>query len=402
MRYRSLDGGVSWDSGSTERVQWGGRSAETPAGLYTIQGSDLILIGPDGASRIAYASSYLQEEANLWAQEHSTTQLGLREMATGPLSIVYDKRTGNVIAAMGIQGVVVGRPDGMWTRYAVGRYSPTDFSFFAKTRLLLSNVGFLAAALAISLSMTGVALSLSQYRRQDFPLLAGVPVSVLSLLIVLPVALAVTGQRAILEMILRLWLTLAFALIVSAIVLAIVSKDDRVSKSAGLTIGILALLASCWSMLVFSGSDADPSRNYTLFIAAVRHCRVRPGNVGPGSRKASAEALAGGAPDHAGYEPACRSGVHAVAALGYRLSPLAGVVHSANRPSGPRADRVPEAPAAARVAGFTPAPCVVTPSGISVVSRRLKGRTAALLTRRIVPGYAASSLFLPVYSILWE
>ncbi len=167
---------------------------------------------------------------------------------------------------MGLQGVVVGRSDRVWTRHAVGRYSPTDFSFFAKTRLLLSNVGFLAAALAISLSMTGVALSLSQYRRQDFPLLAGVPVSVLSLLIVLPVALAVTGQRAILEMILRLWLTLAFALTVSAIVLAIVSKDDRVSKSAGLTIGILALLASCWSMLVFSGSDADPSRNYTLFM----------------------------------------------------------------------------------------------------------------------------------------
>ena len=109
-RYRSLDGGVNWESGSTERVQWGGQGTETPAGTYTILGSDIVLLGPDGESRMEYACSYLQEEPNLWAQKRSTAQFGLREMATEPISIVYDERQ----AAMG--SIVVVASDGVWTR----------------------------------------------------------------------------------------------------------------------------------------------------------------------------------------------------------------------------------------------------------------------------------------------
>ena len=36
----------------------------------------------------------------------------------------------------------------VWTRYAVGRYSPVGFSFSSKTGLLLSNGGFQATALS--------------------------------------------------------------------------------------------------------------------------------------------------------------------------------------------------------------------------------------------------------------
>ena len=242
--YRSLDGGVNWEPGSTERVQWGGQSAETPAGTYTISGSDIVLLGPDGESRMEYASSYLREEPNLWAQKRSTAQLGFREIATEPLSIVYDERTGNVIAAMGIQGIVVGASDGEWTRYGVGPYTPTDFSFAAKWRLLLSSIGFWAASLALSLSMTGVALVLSPYRKADLPLLGGVLVGFLAV-ISLPFALFAMGWDAIVNYGLGLSLVAMLVLIGVSIVLGIVSNDTRVQKGAGLVVAVSSVVASC-------------------------------------------------------------------------------------------------------------------------------------------------------------
>ena len=255
-RYRSLDGGVNWEPGSTERVQWGGQSAETPAGTYTILGSDIVLLGPDGESRMEYASSYLQEEHNLWAQKRSTAQLGFREMATEPLSIVYDERTGNVIAAMGIQGIVVGASDGVWTRYGVGPYTPTDFSFAAKTRLLLSSIGFWAASLALSLSMTGVALVLSPYRKADLPLLGGVLVGFLAV-ISLPFALLATGWDAIVIYGLGLSLVVMLVLTGVSIVLGIVSNDTRVQKGAGLVVGVSSVGASCLLVLSVGASDIE-------------------------------------------------------------------------------------------------------------------------------------------------
>ena len=65
----------------------------------------------------------------MWAQKRTTTHLYERRIATQPLAIVYDERSGNLIVAMGIQGVLVGNPDGRWTPYTVGAYTPTDFSF---------------------------------------------------------------------------------------------------------------------------------------------------------------------------------------------------------------------------------------------------------------------------------
>ena len=55
----------------------------------------------------------MQEEGNVWVQEHIRTRLDVRVIAgdTAPRNIAYDERSGNLIAAMGIQGVVVGTPD---------------------------------------------------------------------------------------------------------------------------------------------------------------------------------------------------------------------------------------------------------------------------------------------------
>ena len=260
--YLSLDGGMSWERESAECALWSGPTAETPMGTYAIRGADIVLVGPDGESRTAY-TSHLGEDANLWVQERSTTQLGLREIATMPLGVVYDDRTGNIIAAMGIQGVVVGTPDGAWARYSVGRYRPTDFSFTAKARLLLSSVGFWLASLALSLSMTGSALVLSRYQRTDLTLLAIVVGGFLAV-IALPFALLTTGRDMLVVAAFALSLVVILALALVSIVLGIVSNNVKVQKGAGLVVGVSSVLAACLMVILFGVSDVDGSSGFEL------------------------------------------------------------------------------------------------------------------------------------------
>ena len=87
--------------------------------------------------QIAYSTTYLREAGNINVQARDTRGHGRREITTAPYSIVYDERSGNVIVAMGFQGVVVGAPDGRWTRVRVGRYGPSEFSVVQKFLLLL-------------------------------------------------------------------------------------------------------------------------------------------------------------------------------------------------------------------------------------------------------------------------
>ena len=97
----------------------------------------------------------------MWLQTVETSDLWDREVTTTPYSIFYDERSGNLIVAMGLQGVVVGDPGETWTRVAVGHYAPIDFSFINKVRPLKDRL-FLLMALVLSLSFANLALSLAK------------------------------------------------------------------------------------------------------------------------------------------------------------------------------------------------------------------------------------------------
>ena len=95
-----------------------------------------------------------------------------RDIATRPRDFFYDGESGNLILAMGIQGVVVVAPDGNTTHVAVGRYSPTDFSFWSKTRTLFSSIAFwgitvynTGAAFLLAFSFAALALATSAASR---------------------------------------------------------------------------------------------------------------------------------------------------------------------------------------------------------------------------------------------
>ena len=175
--YISEDGGMSWSPHQTgeeeavnyEETIWSSQSVNTPRGEYAITGSGIERVGEGGERELVYSTRYLRGDASEWMQEQDTQNFAYRLLATRPGAIIYHAESGNLIAAMGIQGVVVETPDGVWHRVAVGRYSPTDFSFSAKTRALSEHAGVIfLIALALSLSALTVAAAASDYERQEY------------------------------------------------------------------------------------------------------------------------------------------------------------------------------------------------------------------------------------------
>ena len=197
VTYQSVDGGVTWSPSAFQlsNVARGGRIADSPWGRYTLDGPRVLRIGADVTQEeVVYSTEYLEEDGNVWVQKVATEKLNkTRKIAYLPLGIVYDDITGNLVVALGIQGVVVGTPDGTWDRVAVGQFEPSDFSFVGKTRRFLSDLEFWTASLALCVSMTALGLTASRFRLVDllraltFLLLAGSAVVVpMGLALVLP------------------------------------------------------------------------------------------------------------------------------------------------------------------------------------------------------------------------
>ena len=162
-RFQSADGGVSWQpvaETSPNRigpVTWGGSAVTTPRGDYSIDGTEIIHAHGTGTES-AYSAAYLRDAANRILQDRATFVV----VTTAPLSIAYDDRSGNVIVAMGSQGVVVGSSDGRWQRVAVQKYSPTDFSVSARMGLLGSFPAFWPMLLLFLASFPAFAVILAQ------------------------------------------------------------------------------------------------------------------------------------------------------------------------------------------------------------------------------------------------
>ena len=163
--YESLDGGLTWTArkmvAPLETQAWQDRDereVREPSGAYfKVDGPQIIRVYEfSGRREMVYSYEYLLSGGNKWAQALDKRDVENRVIATRALDLFYDDRSGNLIVAMGLQGVVVIAPDGTSTRVAVGRYSPTDFSFSSKARTFFSSL-----ALGETFASTGLAFLLA-------------------------------------------------------------------------------------------------------------------------------------------------------------------------------------------------------------------------------------------------
>ncbi len=230
------DGGRTWAIADGVNLYGNNRTAQTPRGTYAIRNSGIMLLGSNGNETLAYSTAHFQQEGNLWLQATATGHLGNRDLTTRPFGIAYDGKTGNVIVTMGIEGVLVGAPDGTWMGYAVGPYTPNDYSFIGKTRGLISSGFFWATALVVSLSIAGFALILLQYERRELWFLFG---GLLVALVLLVFGALVLYLDLFSPMIMFL------AIVLGSVALALNSKTQfSARKSLLFGLGILSLLVS--------------------------------------------------------------------------------------------------------------------------------------------------------------
>ncbi len=267
VHYRSQDGGLSWElEYYSPNIEWGGMEVETPRGKFVIQGYDVLVLTVDGEWKVIYSATDFQVEANIWVQEQTTPGVGIEGFFPKPYSITYDVRSGNVVVATGLQGVVVGSPEGQWSAVAVGDHSPTDFSFAGKARALLSNGHLWVTALALSVSMTAISLVFAQYRRDAAALGISVTVAIFASLIGLPYLFGllelIEGPAAVL-------LLLICTLIGSAIYLKSKPKGSGASRGIALgvtsALGIITLTASGTTLLLFGVPGGPPADGIFLF-----------------------------------------------------------------------------------------------------------------------------------------
>ena len=262
----SLDGGLTWNPIEHQLgdIAWGDQDVETPRGRYILDGPRVLRVSADGAKEeVVYSAEYLKQDGNAWVQTVSTESLGRRRIATQPVAIVYDDRTGNLVLAMGIQGVVVGTADGQWITTAVGWFEPTDFSFLSKTRLLLSDLKFWTAALALAFSMTGAALVASQHKIED--LVRAVPLALVAGFAALALGAAVFFLLPSTVSI----LALLVAPIVASLVIGSMPRDSAIRRFASIGIGTISVLASAVLISYFGFSDDDALSNDDLRFMAI-------------------------------------------------------------------------------------------------------------------------------------
>ena len=170
--YGSLDGGLTWTKTSEYFVPLEIRQLmelgeKEPSGIFSkgdirITAHEVLISG-----EMIYSFKHLQNPGNKWMQALDKRDVHSRVVATRPRDFFYDSQSGNLILAMGLQGIVVVAPDGKTTQIAVGRFSPTDFSFGSKVRTFFSSllhgevVESAGLAFLLAFSFASLALGLS-------------------------------------------------------------------------------------------------------------------------------------------------------------------------------------------------------------------------------------------------
>ena len=262
--FQSIDGGKTWtllETPESERELESSDHADTPRGRYVIEGPDIVLISDNGSRKIVYSTSTWSHVGNLWVQERATDRFGVRSLTTAPRSLVFHQESGNVVVAMGIQGVLVGTPDGHWMSVAISVYKPVNYSPLAKAGTLLSDSLFWFCAVVLALSYTLLALTLSQYRERYFAQALGWITTIVFIIMTIPTIMvfAISGIGEV-----AIFAPLVFPVVAAICTCFIVSvlrntlSDVLGTKTAtDLALAVASAIASGIFMYTFGFSTAD-------------------------------------------------------------------------------------------------------------------------------------------------
>lgn len=256
--YLSNDGGFTWDwEGGIEHCVGSSEAqkAETPRGTYTIEGADIVRYF-DGKTETAYSAIAINERADRVVIEAATKDRERRVIVLEPQAIHYDERSGNVVVAKGLQGVVVGTPNGKWTSVGVGPYQPVDFSILGRLRLL-NQTTLWAMAFGLSTSLTALALIISLWSIKAISgrgfvrvALAGISVAV-ALLAVSIFSLNFDDFQEVLELVIKSFCALS---IVSAVISLLGARLPRIDWFiAAVSLVVMLLLFALTFFMWMSG-----------------------------------------------------------------------------------------------------------------------------------------------------
>jgi hypothetical protein len=159
--YVTADGGISWQVNAPipsggygacperriTRPPWTQADPANPNVVYEFNPDVSISRSDDGGLT-------WQREVDLSGTEartayYVTTRGDGEEYRSGPLDAVFDAKTGNLVVAMGYEGVLVRTPEARWGWVSVGKYSRVDMRNMSITLPLISRELWLAVLLGI-------------------------------------------------------------------------------------------------------------------------------------------------------------------------------------------------------------------------------------------------------------
>ena len=179
--YVRMDGG--WQRASSvdeqweDAVRWGDEEVETPRGRYVIEATaiegahtlvDITIVRIEGGGKEAvYSPPHLQDASDVRFRDRQHSAQGSLPWRA-PRNLVYDARSGNIVAVLGLEGVVIGDAAENWRPLLaeIGGRS-VDVSFRAKTALVLG--GLWPVAALIGITATAAALAFTRRANADQP-----------------------------------------------------------------------------------------------------------------------------------------------------------------------------------------------------------------------------------------
>lgn len=157
FRFLEVNGESKWSLGDhpePERlIDWGESTVLTPRGEYSVVGSNIIFKG-ESKPEVVYLSNLPSNRSHEFFHYKATDilvedQVGGNNLFAVQPSIIYAEPTETVIAANGVQGIVVGTPDGRWELVGVDRFVPIDVSYADKLAALFEETTLLAISLVV-------------------------------------------------------------------------------------------------------------------------------------------------------------------------------------------------------------------------------------------------------------